>query len=156
MKSLLRFLAILFLYFIGISCSNNDDDNSTPTPVITTFAATLAPPAGVTSSAYGSAALTLNQTAKTFTITVNYTGLTPNAGHIHNASGGIEIPFTDVSTSPFTFSGAVTDVQITGLLTGTYYVNLHTTAYPAGEISGTLVKTGTSGGGGGGGGGGGY
>jgi hypothetical protein len=34
-----------------------------------------------------------------------------------------------------------------------YYVNLHTTAYPDGEISGTLIKTGTSGGGGGGGGG---
>jgi hypothetical protein len=150
MKPLLRFLAILFLFFIGISCSNNDDDNSTP--VITTFAATLTPPAGVTSSAYGSAALTLNQTTKTFAITVNYTGLTPNAGHIHNASGSIEIPFTDVSTSPFTVSGAITDVQITGLLTGTYYVNLHTTAYPAGEISGTLTKTGTTGGGGGGGG----
>jgi hypothetical protein len=154
MKPLLRFLAILFLYFIGISCSNNDDDNSTPTPVITTFAATLTPPAGVTSSAYGSAALTLNQTTKTFAITVNYTGLTPNAGHIHNASGGIEIPFTDVSISPFTVSGAITDAQMVELLANHYYVNLHTTAYPAGEISGTLMKTGTSGGGGGGGGGG--
>jgi hypothetical protein len=154
MKPLLRFLAILFLYFIGISCSNNDDDNSTP--LITTFSATLTPPAGVTSSAYGSAALTLNQTAKTFAITVNYTGLTPNAGHIHRADGDIEIPFSDatVATSPFTVSGTVTDAQITGLLSGTYYVNLHTTAYPAGEISGTLMKTGTTGGGGGGGGGG--
>ncbi|WP_268847068.1 CHRD domain-containing protein [Flavobacterium aestivum] len=158
MKSIFSFSAILFLFFIGISCSNSDDNNSTPTPtptpVITTFAATLTPPAGVTSSASGSAALTLNQTAKTFSITVNYTGLTPNAGHIHNATGGIEIPFTNVSTSPFTVSGSITDAQMTELLANHYYVNLHTTAYPNGEISGTLMKTGTSGGGGGGGGGG--
>jgi hypothetical protein len=161
MKPLLRFLAISFVYFGFITCSNSYDDNSytpppAPTPVITTFAATLTPPAGVTSSAYGSAALALNQTAKTFVITVNYTGLTPTAGHIHRADGGIEIPFSDatVATSPFTVSGAITDAQMAELLANHYYVNLHTTAYPAGEISGTLMKTGTSGGGGGGGGGG--
>lgn len=156
MKPLLRFLAISFVFFSINSCSNNDDDNSTSTPIITTFAATLTPPAGVTSTAYGSAALTLNQTAKTFAITVNYTGLTPTAGHIHRADGGIEIPFSDatVATSPFTVSGAITDAQMVELLANHYYVNLHTTAYPSGEISGTLMKTGTSGGGGGGGGGG--
>lgn len=155
MKPLLRFLAISFVFFSINSCSNNDDDNSTSTPIITTFAATLTPPAGVTSTAYGSAALTLNQTAKTFAITVNYTGLTPTAGHIHRADGGIEIPFSDatVATSPFTVSGAITDAQMVELLANHYYVNLHTTAYPSGEISGTLMKTGTSGGGGGGGGG---
>jgi hypothetical protein len=159
MKRLVLFSAILCAFFGVISCSNDDDDPTptptpTPTPVITTFAATLTPPAGVTSSAYGSAALTLNQTAKTFEITVSYTGLAPTHGHIHRADGGIEIPFSDatVATSPFTVSGAITDTQITGLLTGTYYVNLHTVAYPNGEISGTLTKTGTSGGGGGGGG----
>lgn len=158
MKRLLIFLAVLSLFFIGISCSNGDDSPSTPTPVISTFTATLAPPTGVTSTASGSAMLKLNETAKTFEITVSYTGLTPTHGHIHSGDGAIQIPFSDtaVATSPFTVSGAITDAQIAGLMAGTDYVNLHTTAYPGGEISGTLTKTGTSGGGGGGGGGGGY
>lgn len=153
MKSLFNFSAILFLIVIGISCSE-DDDNPTPTPVISTFTATLTPPTGVTSSASGSATLKLNETAKTFEIKVSYMGLTPTHGHIHRADGGVEIPFSDsaVATSPFTVSGAITDAQIAGLKTGTYYVNLHTSSYPGGEISGTLTKTGTSGGGGGGGG----
>jgi hypothetical protein len=153
MKPLFRFLAILLVFFGINSCSNNDDN--TPTPVIVTFNASLTPVTGTGSAASGDAVLKLNQTAKTFEITVTYTGLTPNAGHIHRADGGIEIPFPDtsVTTSPFTVSGSITDAQITGLMTGTYYVNLHTIAHPAGEISGTLIKTGTTGGGGGGGGG---
>jgi hypothetical protein len=153
MKPLLRFLAISFVFFSIISCSNNnDDDNSTPTPVISTFAATLTPPAGVTSTAYGSSTLVLNQTAKTFEITVNFTGLAPIHGHIHAADGTILFPFPDasVSTSPIKLSFTITDPQMVELLANHYYVNLHTTAYPAGEISGTLMKTGTTGGGGGG------
>jgi hypothetical protein len=161
MKTLLRFIVISFVYFGFITCSNSYDDNSytpppTPTPVITTFAATLTPPTGVTSTATGSATLTLNQTAKTFDITVNFTGLSPIHGHIHAADGTILFPFPDasVSTSPIKLSFTITDAQMVELLANHYYVNLHTTAYPNGEISGTLMKTGTSGGGGGGGGGG--
>jgi polyisoprenoid-binding protein YceI len=153
MKRLVLFSTILCAFFGVISCSNDDDDPApTPTPVITTFTATLGPPTGVTSSASGNATLKLNQTAKTFEITVTYTGLTPTAGHIHRADGGVEISFPNVATSPFTVSGAITDTQIAGLMTGTYYVNLHTTVYPDGEIKGILIKGSTSGGGGGGGG----
>ncbi|MDQ6529145.1 CHRD domain-containing protein [Flavobacterium sp. LHD-85] len=157
MKSLLHFSAVLLLLFIGISCSNSDDNNSS-TPITVTFSSSLAPPSGVTSSASGSATLKLNQTAKTFEITVSYSGLTPTHGHIHAADGSIVIPFSDasVSTSPFTVTGSITSAQMAELLINHYYVNLHTTAYPNGEISGTLIKTGTSGGDGGGGGGGGY
>lgn len=152
MKALIKFSAFLFLLFIGTSCSNSYDDNSSP--VMVTFTAALTPPTGVTSTASGSATLTLNKTAKTFSIKVNYSGLTPTHGHIHAADGTIVIPFSDesVATSPFTVSGSMTDAQITELMANHYYVNLHTTAYPNGEISGTLTKTGTSGGDGGGGG----
>jgi hypothetical protein len=152
MKPLFRILAILCVFLIIPSCSN-DDNNSTPTPVITTFTAALTPVAGTGSAAYGDVKLEFNQTAKTFEITVNYTGLTPNHGHIHGADGAIVFPFPDatVSTSPIKLSFAITDAQIVELMANHYYVNLHTTAFPAGEISGTLIKGGTSGGGGGGG-----
>ena len=154
MKPVFNFIAILFLIFIGISCSSDDDNNSTPTPVIVTFKATLVPVTG--SDASGEAILKFNQTAKTFEITVNFTGITPNHGHIHDVNGGtIIFPFPDssVATSPFTLSFPINDTQIAKLMANQYYVNLHTEAFPSGEISGTLTKTGTSGGGGGGGGG---
>jgi hypothetical protein len=157
MKRLVLFSTILCAFFGVISCSNDDDDPApTPTPVITTFTAALTPVAGTGSAAYGDAKLEFNQTAKTFEITVNYTGLTPNHGHIHGADGAIVFPFPDatVSTSPIKLSFAITDAQIIELMANHYYVNLHTTAFPNGEISGTLIKGGTSGGGGGGGGGG--
>ncbi|PJJ07401.1 CHRD domain-containing protein [Flavobacterium sp. 1] len=154
MKSLLGFTAVLFLFFIGVSCSNSDDNPSpTPTPVIVDFTASLTPVAGTGSMAYGNAALKFNQTAKTFEITVTFTGITPTHGHIHGADGAIVFPFPDanVSTSPIILSFSINDAQITELMANHYYVNLHTTAFPGGEISGTLIKIGSSGGGGGGG-----
>ncbi|HEU4789876.1 MAG TPA: CHRD domain-containing protein [Flavobacterium sp.] len=154
MKSALNFSVILLLLFIGVSCSNNDDNNSS-TPVIVTFNASLTPVEGTGSSAHGDATLEFNQTAKTFKITVTYTGLAPNHGHIHAADGTVVFPFSDtsVTTSPFTQTFAITDAQIVELMANHYYVNLHTVDFPLGEIKGTLIKTGTSGGGGDGGGG---
>jgi hypothetical protein len=154
MKRLVLFSVLLCAFFVVISCSNGNDDNDpAPTPVIVTFAANLTPVAGTGSTAYGDATLKFNQTAKTFEITVNFTGLTPMAGHIHGADGAIVFPFPDatVSTSPIKLSFAINDAQIVELMANHYYVNLHTGAFPAGEISGILIKTGTSGGGGGGG-----
>jgi len=154
MKSLLNFSMILVIFFVaGVSCDNSDDDPTpTPnTPVLVTFTANLTPVNDNGSMASGNAVLELNKTAKTFDIVVNYTGLTPTAGHIHGDDGGIVIPFPDalVSTSPIHHSGAITDTQIAELMDNLYYVNLHTTAFPGGEISGILMKESTSGGGGG-------
>jgi len=158
MKRLLIIPALFFLFLITPSCSNGDDNNDSTTPpsdAMTVFNATLTPAPGITSSAYGSAVLTLNQTKKTFDITVNYSGLTPIHGHIHGADGGVVIPFPDatIATSPFTVSGTITDAQIAELMANHYYVNLHTTTNPGGEISGTLTKGASTGGGGGSGGG---
>ncbi|REG99758.1 CHRD domain-containing protein [Flavobacterium aquicola] len=154
MKSLLCFTAVLLLFFIGISCSNSDDSPTpTPTPVIVTFNAALTPVSGTGSMASGNAELKYNQTAKTFEITVTFTGITPKHGHIHAADGAIVFPFPDavVGTSPIKLTFDINDAQITELMANHYYVNLHTDAFPTGEISGTLIKAGTSGGGGGGG-----
>lgn len=154
MKSLLIFSVIFFLSFIGASCSNSDDSSYTPsTSEIVVFTANLVPVIGTGSMAYGDATLKFNQTAKTFDITVNFTGITPIDGHIHVAdSGTIVFPFPQsaVATSPINLSFGITDAQIAQLMANRYYVNLHTSAFTGGEISGTLIKAGTSGGGGGG------
>lgn len=158
MKRLFIIPAILFLFLINTSCSNSDDSNGTTTPptdIIITFKADLTPVAGVTSSGSGDATLLLNQTKKTFDIMVEFSGITPTAGHIHGADKAVVIPFPDASiaTSPIHVTGAITDAQIVELMANHYYVNLHTAANPGGEISGTLIKGGTTGGGSGGGGG---
>lgn len=163
MKPLLRFLAISFVFFSINSCSNNDDDdNSTPTPVIVTFNATLDGASEVpanTSTATGTATLSYNKTTKVFALYVTYSGITLTDGHIHIGAVGVDgpvvFPLTSL-TSPINFTSiALTTTQEADLLANLYYVNLHTTAFPGGEIRGQLITT-NPGGSGGGGGGGGY
>jgi len=151
MKLFIKFLAISSVFLGLISCSNSDDPAPTPTPVKTTFKATLEPVTG--SAADGDATLIFNQTAKTIEITVNFTGLTATAGHIHGADGLPVFTFSSL-TSPIKQTFAINNAQIAELMANHYYVNLHSTAHLDGEISGTLIKGGTTGGGGGGGGGG--
>ena len=43
-------------------------------------------------------------------------------------------------TSPFEGSATLTDAQAAELIAGRWYVNIHTDAYPAGEIRGQVVK----------------
>ena len=163
MKSLFNFSAILLLFLIGVSCSNNDNDNNpTPMPVIVTFNATLSGTSEVpanTSTATGTATGSYNKTTKILTVNVTYSGITPTMGHIHvgavGVSGPVVFPFTSLM-SPISYtSPALNATQEADLLANNYYVNLHTEAFPAGEIRGQLTTAnpgGSSGGGGGGGG----
>jgi molybdate transport system substrate-binding protein len=43
--------------------------------------------------------------------------------------------------SPFQGSAVLTDPQVADLMAGMYYVNVHTDAYPAGELRGQLIKS---------------
>lgn len=146
MKTKLLFYALLLLTVINMgSCKNDEDENDN----IVTFTATLNGASEVpanASAATGTANFTYDKTTYILKGTVTFTGITPTAGHIHKGapgvSGGVVFPLTTGSTltSPINFtSSPLTEEQRTDLMANMYYVNLHTAAYPNGEIRGQLV-----------------
>jgi uncharacterized protein (DUF1800 family) len=117
----------------------------------TLFVATLTPQAAATSNGAGAATLTLTQDKTAAFLRYNYAGLTGpiTSQHIHAFDGTI---LFDVDTTPPQADGArIWHIQATGtysvaailgaLQGGECYLNLHTAAYPAGEIKGFLRRT---------------
>jgi hypothetical protein len=144
MKITTRLLAVFTLLFAISSCDNDDD--IPPNPNVT-FKATLTGAQEVpanASTATGDATLTFNTATKIFTVTVTHTIASPTNGHIHKAavgvSGGVIFPFSSF-TSPISYTSAALDAtQEADLNAGLYYVNIHTAAFPNGEIRGQLIK----------------
>lgn len=95
-------------------------------------------------TATGSVTGTYNKGTKILTVSVNYTGVTPTAWHIHKGAAGVSGPVVlDMGTtfsSPFNFSTvALTTDQEADLLAGLYYINIHSKKAPNGEIRGQLA-----------------
>jgi len=143
MKRSIRFLAVFIILSGLLSCDDDDDPAPTPAPTTITFYATLNGANEVptnTSTATGTATLIFNNTTKAFTITVNHNVVSVTGGHIHigaiGVNGPIVFPLTSL-TSPIAYtSPALTTAQEADLKEGRYYVNLHSTAFPEGEIRG--------------------
>ncbi|MEO6683585.1 MAG: CHRD domain-containing protein [Ginsengibacter sp.] len=137
----LSFALILFS-FVFISCKKDNKPNKT-----TVFKAMLSGSnevPGNPSQATGTSVLTFNKDTKMFSVVVIYTGMTPVAGHIHKAiagqNGPVIFPFTSLVSPISLTSPVLTDQQITALFADSMYVNLHSAAYPGGEIRGQLIK----------------
>jgi hypothetical protein len=160
MKLLFRFPAILIIILSSVSCGDSyDSPNPYPGGNTTTFKATLngdnERPDPVTTSATGIATLTFNNTSKMFSLTGTYTGIAAadvTLAHIHGpaATTAIANPLFSLTVTPttsydygtisYTSTIALTTAQETDLKNGLYYVNIHSTAHPAGEIRGQLIK----------------
>jgi len=147
MKRLISFLAILiFISGVLVSCSKDDAPTPVPDPTIT-FNATLSGTAEVptnASTATGSATLKFDTITKIFTLKATHTIAAPTNGHIHKApagvSGGVIFGFSSF-TSPIEYTSvALTAAQEADLRANLYYVNIHTAAFPGGEIRGQLIK----------------
>lgn len=93
----------------------------------------------------GSGTVTLNPAETQITVAVTHN--IPNAnvtdGHIHQGApgvnGGIVLPFPGQGANPINEVINVSPAQVTQLKAGNYYINIHTFAFPAGEIRGQVL-----------------
>ena len=97
----------------------------------------------VTSNASGTVELNLNKQTNELSWIVTYSGLSgPATGaHFHGpamagSNAGVVVPMTGSLTSPIRGTASLTAAQVADLMTGKWYVNLHTAANPNGEIRG--------------------
>ncbi|MBV9858684.1 MAG: CHRD domain-containing protein [Alphaproteobacteria bacterium] len=95
----------------------------------------------------GSASAVLTSQIRTLTYTVQYSGLTgpATAAHFHcpadpGANAGVAVPINGNLASPIQGSATLGDSQIQDFLNNKCYVNIHTQAYPGGEIRGQMMR----------------
>jgi len=88
----------------------------------------------------------LNTDSRLLKWKVSYAGLSGpvTAAHFHGpaapgTNAGVVVPFTGALESPVTGEATLTSAQVTDLMAGKWYVNLHTAAHPGGEIRGQVI-----------------
>ncbi|MGY8664698.1 CHRD domain-containing protein [Bradyrhizobium sp. UFLA05-109] len=100
-----------------------------------------------TSSGTGTADLDYDAASKKLSWTVTYSGLSgpATAAHFHGPAetgknAGVAVAIPNAASSPVKGEATLTDAQAADLLSGKYYVNIHTAANPGGEIRGQVTK----------------
>jgi hypothetical protein len=141
------FIAFLAAAAALVTSCNKNDDPPPASPIVnlvsTLNGASEVPANG--STARGAVTGTYNKDTRVFSISVTWSGFTATNAHVHKGiagvSGGVQwglgnAPFT----SPINFtSNPLTDSQRDSLAMGMYYVNIHSAAFPGGEIRGQIV-----------------
>lgn len=116
---------------------------NSPTIDVTVSAAEVFP--GTNSGATGTGQLTFNLVTGAVTGGVTLTGITATMAHIHNGIAGTNgpivvnfVPGTDPNRWDAEAGAALTPDLVTALLAGQLYVNVHSAAFPGGEIRGQI------------------
>lgn len=116
-----------------------------------------------TSPATGSATMTIDVSTRNYSLAINFTGLTAGMtiAHIHRGAVGVNgpilvwldgmqpagspgvTPFIPAGSTSFsgTLNGTFPAADLNNLLAGSTYINIHTSAFPGGEIRGNLIPT---------------
>jgi hypothetical protein len=96
----------------------------------------------------GTLEASLDKQTSVLSWTVSYSGLTGpvKSGHFHGpalagTNAGVALGFTGSVDSPVKGSATLTASQIDELMSGKWYVNLHTAANPGGEVRGQVMPS---------------
>ena len=146
---LISLTSYVLVFGIFISCNKETDTVVDPPVTVVNFTSTINGASEVptnTSTANGSATAKFDKTTKILTLTMTYGGLTATNMHIHKGPVGVSgAVLYGISSSPFTSpvnytSPALSAGQEDSLMNNLYYLNIHSAAFPAGEIRGQLLK----------------
>ena len=123
---------------------------NSPTIAVSVSAAEVFP--RTNSTATGTGELTFNLISGAVTGGVTLSGITATVAHIHNGiagtNGPVIVDFVQSGSDPNRWDaeagGTLTTEQVDALLAGELYVNVHSAAYPGGEIRGQIKPEGIS------------
>lgn len=100
----------------------------------------------VNTAATGRVVAVLDKNTRLFRWQLSFTGLrgTATVGHFHGpaaigSNAGIALTLPSPLTSPQEGRSTLTPAQAAALLAGKWYANVHSSAYPNGEIRGQLI-----------------
>lgn len=137
----LKFLAVVLVAAAATANLAHAADTVSLTGQLSGASETPPNPSGAT----GSVEASLNKASAELSWKVVYSGLSgpAGAGHFHGPAAvgqnaGVALGFKGSVESPITGAATLTPEQMKDLLDGKWYVNLHTKAYPGGEIRAQL------------------
>ena len=138
-------LALATIFFVACQDEVNQSTASNVVQLAATMNGPSERPIPNASTATGTFAGSLDTTTRVLSYTVTYSGISPTMGHLHritpnatNFAGGVEIPFSTLTSPIIGTTTLATKSRVDSMLNGFYYANLHTVAFPAGEIRGDI------------------
>jgi hypothetical protein len=136
-----RSLALIVVLALAACGGSSDDD------LPLAFSASLSgmeetPPNA--SAASGTGLVTVDPDRRTLTASIVTTGMTDSDAHIHVASPGLSGPIVfplskAAGTTVWSTRTALSEAQFATLKNGSYYFNVHSPAFPNGEIRGQII-----------------
>lgn len=142
----LAITSVLMLSLLAISACDMPTTGENNTKIKADLSAKNEVPPTVVDNAEGEVEVMIDQKNNKLTWEIEYKNLTGvvTGAHFHgpatiSENAGVALPIDGDLASPIKGEATLTAEQMTEVLAGKWYVNLHTAANPEGEIRGQLI-----------------